>query len=809
MTLAPLVALVGLAVCHGFVNVPLSRVRSVFCLREGRFYGKSQPTWRTPSIPTSGSDEVPTAIKIGRTDDLSSAEINRGEPEEEIALEPGIISVSPKGTARIVKILASTMEESPIAKLMSRRESMEGMSSHGDVSKSVMLFLPGLDGVGSYSENTLRSLLSDYDVYKMECESNDRSTFLELADFVAENIKTLLQEHPGASEVVLAGESFGGLLASYVSARMKCPEMKLLLINPATSYAQTPWDQVGPLLTNSPEALFPFLGVGVLMALAVEPSQIMEIGQQIVGRINSTEDALREIQTLADSAAAIVDILPQGTLDWRLTEWLSKGTFLLEDRYDDVTSPTLLLIGRNDRLLPSSLEGTRLKSLLTGVRGAAGRSGPEVMEVVSGGHALLDGSLDIGEILRKSDTFQSATAPLSSSTTGQTRLDAPVIPANTAPSFLDKDLSVPYPTAEDIADVEERFGGLIKLVSPVLLSLDPRGKNEKLEKKYGIKSGSIQRGLRHVPVSNTEGRPVLFVGNHQLYGADLSILVKSFLDEKQQLIRGLAHPLLFSQAPASDGPDGPASSAAASEFIDEIVIAGPVEPVVVKVTQEQQGVSQRGRKRGSSTQNRDLSALFKKFGAVEVRADNMYSLLAAGETVLLFPGGVKEAYHKKGEDYEIFWPEKTDFIRMAALHDAIVVPFGAIGVADSFDMVLDRDDILASPLLRDRATKSLDSIPQARAGGTEQFIAPISVPKLSGPGRQYFLFGQPYDTRELSMRNKKECKAAYQDIRDRVRSCISVLKDVRKGDRFSDFVPRQLYERTTNRQAPVDLSCLF
>ena len=41
-------------------------------------------------------------------------------------------------------------------------------------------------------------------------------------------------------------------------------------------------------------------------------------------------------------------------------------------------NPTLLLIGRNDRLLPSSLEGTRLRELLTGVSpvGASKKGGP-------------------------------------------------------------------------------------------------------------------------------------------------------------------------------------------------------------------------------------------------------------------------------------------------------------------------------------------------------------------------------------------------------------------------------------------------
>jgi len=36
-----------------------------------------------------------------------------------------------------------------------------------------------------------------------------------------------------------------------------------------------------------------------------------------------------------------------------------------------------------------------------------------------------------------------------------------------------------------------------------------------------------------------------------------------------------------------------------------------------------------------------------QFGAVPVSPRNMYRLLKRGDNVLLFPGGVSEAYHKK------------------------------------------------------------------------------------------------------------------------------------------------------------------
>eukprot|EP00438_Fugacium_kawagutii_P036493 Skav206820 [mRNA] locus=scaffold4354:99715:103264:+ [translate_table: standard] len=41
------------------------------------------------------------------------------------------------------------------------------------------------------------------------------------------------------------------------------------------------------------------------------------------------------------------------------------------------------------------------------------------------------------------------------------------------------------------------------------------------------------------------------------------------------------------------------------------------------------------------------------------------------------------ALHGPGEDYQLFWPSKTDFVRVAARFDAVVVPFGGIGADDS------------------------------------------------------------------------------------------------------------------------------
>ena len=63
----------------------------------------------------------------------------------------------------------------------------------------------------------------------------------------------------------------------------------------------------------------------------------------------------------------------------------------------------------------------------------------------------------------------------------------------------------------------------------------------------------------------------------------------------------------------------------------------------------------------------------------------------------------------------MFWPEREEFVRMAARFNALIVPFGAIGCEDSFNFIADSQQLsnlpLLGPYLRRRASKN---IPQAR-----------------------------------------------------------------------------------------------
>ncbi|KAJ1392893.1 esterase/lipase/thioesterase family protein, partial [Sesbania bispinosa] len=106
-----------------------------------------------------------------------------------------------------------------------------------------------------------------------------------------------------------------------------------------------------------------------------------------------------------------------------------------------------------------------------------------------------------------------------------------------------------------------------------------------------------------------------------------------------------------------------------------------------------------------------------------------------------------------GEEYKLFWPEQSEFVRMAARFGAKIVPFGAVGEDDVGQVVIDYDDLVKIPFFRSEIENLTKEAMQLRtdAGGevaNQQVHLPGILPKV--PGRFYYYFGKPFET-EASM----------------------------------------------------------
>ncbi|KAJ0971206.1 hypothetical protein J5N97_019165 [Dioscorea zingiberensis] len=264
-----------------------------------------------------------------------------------------------------------------------------------------------------------------------------------------------------------------------------------------------------------------------------------------------------------------------------------------------------------------------------------------------------------------------------------------------------------------------------------------------------LENGKIVKGLEGIPC---EG-PAVLVGYHMLMGFDLGSLVSRFVTEKNIILRGIAHPFMFNRASELLMPD--------SSSFDGM----------------------------------------RLMGAVPSSPINLYKLLSRKAFVLLYPGGAREALHRKGEQYKLFWPEQSEFVRMASKFGATIIPFGAVGEDDILEVVLDYDDLKNIPFIGNLHGRINQDAVRMRTESTgevanQKLYLPGLLPKF--PGRVYFFFGKPIETRgrEVELRDRKKAHQLYMHVKSEVENCNSYLLEKREKDPYRNLLPRLLYQAT-------------
>jgi hypothetical protein len=177
--------------------------------------------------------------------------------------------------------------------------------------------------------------------------------------------------------------------------------------------------------------------------------------------------------------------------------------------------------------------------------------------------------------------------------------------------------------------------------------------------------------------------------------------------------------------------------------------------------------------------------LLTQIGAVRGAREICGQLLESGEAVLVFPGGGREVMKHKHERYRLIWKERIGFARLAIQYGVPIVPFASVGVEDMFEIVVDAEDILRSPVGDLLRALGITEQPWFRHG---EVIPPIS----RGPGlgslprleRQYFLFGEPISSREYAGRHedREACFALGERVKTTIEGQIQALREVREAD---------------------------
>eukprot|EP00850_Spirogloea_muscicola_P017443 SM000150S01702 [mRNA] locus=s150:170806:176778:+ [translate_table: standard] len=551
--------------------------------------------------------------------------------------------------------------------------------------RPLLVYVPGMDGTGQTVRPQLTGLNdAGYDIACIYLPSNDRSTWAEL---VAAAVPLLRKEALiGGSgkqrSVTLLAESFGSCLALRIARAAPDLISRMVLINPATGFKNG-----NPLISfcawTGLLAAFPDVLYGtaqdVLLPLMVKRNRVSR---------TSNEDLLSP-----------VDFVPSACAAWRLA-MLNDEAGLEEQDLAEIKTSTLLIASCKDRVLPSMAEGARLQRLLGSAR--------RYLLPESGHTALLEDDIDIANIM-KQNGFE--------------------VPKSASAEDGNAEASSSNGNASTVQLVKAEQQMLRKKEAVADETMDEMGR---ILEPWRVLTSPLVSGEENLPNPNAQPRrPVLFVGNHTLFGLYDSPTLVYELYLRGFRCRGLAHP---------------------GHWLS-----------------------------GAST-------LLERYGNVKATPRAAYKLLKEGEDVLLFPGGGREVSKRKGEEYKLMWKEKVDFVRMASRFGAIIVPFGALGADDAYKLLIDTDDILespAGPLIRNIMRRfDLDAeeavYPIAAFPGTS-IPSPIPLPTIE---RMYFHFAKPVDTAQYccNLNDAKECADLYKLVRSEVENSISYLKELRARD---------------------------
>jgi 1-acyl-sn-glycerol-3-phosphate acyltransferase len=179
--------------------------------------------------------------------------------------------------------------------------------------------------------------------------------------------------------------------------------------------------------------------------------------------------------------------------------------------------------------------------------------------------------------------------------------------------------------------------------------------------------------------------------------------------------------------------------------------------------------------------------LLRAYGTVEGSREACRALMRARESVLVFPGGAREVFKRKGEKYHLLWGERTGFAHLAIEHGYPIVPFAAVGAEECYDILVDAGDLLRAAQLLGRLPRAAEIPPLVRG------LGPTVLPR---PERFYFSFGAPIETDYLRGLDASErvCRTLREQVRAGIDAGIAFLLAERERD-----PDRHLVARVTHR----------
>lgn len=189
----------------------------------------------------------------------------------------------------------------------------------------------------------------------------------------------------------------------------------------------------------------------------------------------------------------------------------------------------------------------------------------------------------------------------------------------------------------------------------------------------------------------------------------------------------------------------------------------------------------------------------ERLGVVEASRANCNSLMEAGESIVVYPGGTREICRRKGEKYVLKWSDRKGFVRMAIQHGYDIIPVAAVGAEEAFTIIEDAEDFLKTPIgkfltfigVSKSVFKDGELIPPVVRG-----VGDTIIPR---PVKLYFKFGKRISTKRL--KSKLEDDNTLNEVKGKVEthllSLINELHEIRNRD-----TDRSKWRRWLNMKKP-------
>jgi len=175
-------------------------------------------------------------------------------------------------------------------------------------------------------------------------------------------------------------------------------------------------------------------------------------------------------------------------------------------------------------------------------------------------------------------------------------------------------------------------------------------------------------------------------------------------------------------------------------------------------------------------------------GMVRGTRDNVRALMRDHQTILVFPGGSREVFKRRGQQYQLLWRERMGFARLAIERGYPIVPVAAVGADDMLEVIVDQNTPVYGQLAR--LSKKITGFP------APPVVRGIGLTAIPRPERLYFWFGEPVDTTRFA---GQDADTAARTVRDEVKQAvlagIQFLRDERDHDPDRDLANRLLRRR--------------